>query len=158
VAPYTPLGGVCEGAHVVRRALAGTGGTSSGSHERRRDLLDLGAPLEVSTGKVSRSLSAFVAGVTDRPVLTRHAGTQEGVGVHLSALGVPCLLSVAGAELRNRCVGLEERLGSGPKPSPQVVWACEKPRCQQAVRIADLAGRTPAEFAAELSLDAPLDP
>jgi len=70
-----------------------------------------GTPLEVSLGGSSSSFSAFVAGVQDRPARTRHAGTQEGIGVHLSALGISRLLGVAGAELANRCVALDEVLG-----------------------------------------------
>jgi AraC-like DNA-binding protein len=129
-----------------------------------------GTPLEVSLGGNSSSFSAFVSGVADRPALTRHAGTQEGIGVHLNALGIS-QLGVAGAELANRCVALHEilghgaetlmdqlsgaatanqrvalvegalveRLGSGPKLSPEVVWVWEKLCSQPSVRIADLA-------------------
>jgi len=71
-----------------------------------------GTPLEVSLGGNSSSFSAFVSGVADRPALTRHAGTQEGIGVHLNALGIS-QLGVAGAELANRCVALHEILGHG---------------------------------------------
>ncbi|MHB8290237.1 MAG: helix-turn-helix domain-containing protein [Acidimicrobiales bacterium] len=70
-----------------------------------------GTPLEVSLGGFSSSFSAFVAGVQDRPARTRHPGTQEGIGVHLSALGIPRLLGVPGADLANRCVALDEVLG-----------------------------------------------
>jgi AraC-like DNA-binding protein len=72
-----------------------------------------GAPLEVSLGRTSSSFSAFVSGVQDRSTHTRHAGIQEGIGVHLNALGVSQLLGVAGAELANRCVALDEILGHG---------------------------------------------
>jgi AraC-like DNA-binding protein len=72
-----------------------------------------GAPLEVHLGGTSSSFSAFVAGVQDRPAHARHAGIQEGIGVHLNALGVSRLLGVAGAELANRCVALDEILGHG---------------------------------------------
>jgi AraC-like DNA-binding protein len=72
-----------------------------------------GTPLEVSLGGTSSSFSAFVAGVQDRSAHTRHAGIQEGIGVHLNALGVSRLLGVAGAELANRCVALDEVLGHG---------------------------------------------
>jgi len=74
-----------------------------------------GMPLEVRLGGSSSSFSAFVAGVQDRPVRTGHGGSQEGIGVHLNALGVSRLLGVPGAELANRCVGLEEVLGHGAK-------------------------------------------
>lgn len=70
-----------------------------------------GSPLEVSLGEVWRSFSAFVAGVQDRPALTGHGGTQQGIGVHLGALGVSQLLGLPGAELANRCVGLDDVLG-----------------------------------------------
>ncbi len=70
-----------------------------------------GAPMEVSVGGIPSSFRAFVAGVQDRPVRTDHDGLQEGIGVHLSALGVPALLGVPGAELANRCVSLHEVLG-----------------------------------------------
>jgi AraC-like DNA-binding protein len=72
-----------------------------------------GTPLEVSLGGNSSSFSAFVSGVQDRSAHTRHAGIQEGIGVHLNALGVSRLLGVAGAELANRCVALDEILGQG---------------------------------------------
>ena len=73
--------------------------------------LTWGAPLEVSFGGTSASFSAFAAGASDRPARTEHAGRQEGIGVHLSALGVCGLLGVRGAELANRCVDLSEVLG-----------------------------------------------
>jgi len=72
-----------------------------------------GAPLEVSLSGSSSSFSAFVSGVQDLSAHTRHSGIQEGVGVHLNALGVSRLLGVAGAELANRCVVLDEVLGHG---------------------------------------------
>jgi hypothetical protein len=53
-----------------------------------------GAPLEVSLGGTSSSFRAFAAGVQDRPAHARHAGIQEGIGVHLSALGVSRLLGL----------------------------------------------------------------
>jgi AraC-like DNA-binding protein len=67
-----------------------------------------GAPMELSVGGVSSSFRAFVAGVQDRPARTGHQGSQDGIGVHLSALGVPRLLGLPGAELANRCVALDE--------------------------------------------------
>jgi AraC-like DNA-binding protein len=81
-----------------------------------------GAPLEVSLGGFSSSFSAFVAGVADRPALTGHTGTQEGIGVHLSALGVSRLLGVAGAELANRCVALDEVLGRDAEALMDQLW------------------------------------
>ncbi|MHB1712884.1 MAG: helix-turn-helix domain-containing protein [Acidimicrobiales bacterium] len=72
-----------------------------------------GAPMEVSIGGVSSSFRAFVAGVQDRPARTGHEGSQDGIGVHLSALGVSRLLGLPGAELANRCVALDEILGHG---------------------------------------------
>jgi hypothetical protein len=72
-----------------------------------------GTPLEVSLGETSSSFSAFVSGVQDRSAHTRHAGMQEGIGVHLNALGVSRLIGLPGAELANRCVALDEVLGLG---------------------------------------------
>jgi AraC-like DNA-binding protein len=72
-----------------------------------------GTPLEVSLGGASSSFRAFVAGVQDRSAHTRHAGIQEGIGVHLNALGVSRLIGLPGAELANRCVALDEILGQG---------------------------------------------
>ncbi len=69
------------------------------------------SPLEVRLAGTSRSLWAFVAGVQDRPASTAHSGSQQGIGVHLNALGVSRLLSMPGAELANRCVGLDEVWG-----------------------------------------------
>jgi AraC-like DNA-binding protein len=75
--------------------------------------LTWGTPMKVSLGGSSSSFRAFVAGVQDRPARTGHAGSQEGIGVHLNALGISALLGMPGAELANRCVGLEEVLGHG---------------------------------------------
>jgi AraC-like DNA-binding protein len=74
-----------------------------------------GAPIKVSIGAASSSFGAFVAGVQDRPAYTGHEGCQGGVGVHLSARGVSALLSVAGAELANCCVELDEVIGAAAK-------------------------------------------
>jgi AraC-like DNA-binding protein len=98
----------CYGEHwpgpVSRRQMATSGAVL---------FVTWGTPLEVSLGESSSSFSAFVSGVQDRSAHTRHAGIQEGIGVHLNALGVSRLLGVAGAELANRCVALDEILGHG---------------------------------------------
>lgn len=153
--------------------------------------LTWGAPLEVSVGGTSASFSAFAAGVSDRPARTEHTGCQEGIGVHLSALGVCGLLGVRGAELANRCVDLSElygrdadelvdrlggvasparrvalvqaalagRVGLGPEPAPEVIWACQALRRVPSVRVADLAAevgwsrtRLASRFSAQVGL------
>ncbi len=70
-----------------------------------------GDPMEVRMGEVARSFSTFVAGVCDRPLRTGHRGSQDGIGVHLGALGVARLLGLPGSELANRCLSLDEVLG-----------------------------------------------
>lgn len=103
--------------------------------------LTWGAPLEVRFGGISTLLSAFAAGVSDGPVLTGHAGHQEGVGVHLSALGVCGLLGVSGAELANRCVDLSELLGRDAKDLVGRVGAVASPAGKVALVQAALARR-----------------
>jgi AraC-like DNA-binding protein len=100
-----------------------------------------GAPMEVSIGAVSSSFRAFVAGVGDRPAQTEHAGLQEGVGVHLSALGVSALLGVPGAELANRCVALDEILGHGAETLMDQVSGMARPSRRVKLVEAALAGR-----------------
>lgn len=68
-------------------------------------------PMEVRMGGVARSFSTFVARVCDRPLRTGHRGSQDGIGVHLGALGVARLLGLPGSELANRCLSLDEVLG-----------------------------------------------
>lgn len=103
--------GVCERADLLHRELAGTGVTPSGCHERRRAVLNLG---NTPAGQHRRDfvvVSGVCAGVQDQPVRTGHTGSQEGIGVHLSALGVAAVFGVPGVELANRCVDLAEILG-----------------------------------------------
>jgi AraC-like DNA-binding protein len=99
-----------------------------------------GAPLEVSLGGSSSSFRAFVAGVQDRPARSGHAGTQEGVGVHLSALGVSALLRVPGAELANRCVALDEVLGRGAETLVERLSGARRPSRRLALVETILAG------------------
>ncbi len=100
-----------------------------------------GAPMEVSIGGVSSSLAAFVAGVQDRPARTGHGGSQEGVGAGLSALGVSALLGVPGAELANRCVGLDEVLGHAGEALVDQLSSEPTPAGRMALVEATLAGR-----------------
>ncbi|MHB8506944.1 MAG: DUF6597 domain-containing transcriptional factor, partial [Acidimicrobiales bacterium] len=86
-----------------------------------------GAPIEVSIGAVSSSFRAFVAGVQDRPAHTGHEGCQDGIGVHLSAPGVSALLGVAGAELVNCCVELDEVIGRGAEVLVDQLSGVESP-------------------------------
>jgi AraC-like DNA-binding protein len=103
-----------------------------------------GTPLEVSLGETSSSFSAFVSGVQDRPAHTRHAGIQEGIGVHLNALGVSRLLGVAGAELANRCVVLDEVLGHGAETLMDQLSGVATPSRRVALVEATLAERLDA--------------
>lgn len=100
-----------------------------------------GAPLQVSLGGASASFSAFAAGVSDRPARTEHAGCQEGIGVHLSALGVCRLLGVRGAELANRCVDLSEMLGRDADELVDRLGGVAKPARRVSLVQAALAGR-----------------
>jgi AraC-like DNA-binding protein len=67
------------------------------------DVLDL-------EGSGERHVS-FVAGLSDAPVLTEHAGVQHGIEVNLTPLGARRLLGVPMHELTNRVVGLGDLLG-----------------------------------------------
>ena len=100
-----------------------------------------GTPLEVSLGGASSSFRAFVAGVQDRSAHTRHAGIQEGIGVHLNALGVSRLLGVAGAELANRCVALDEVLGHGAETLTDQLSGVATPSRRVALVEANLVER-----------------
>lgn len=100
-----------------------------------------GDPLEVRIGEVSGSFSAFVAGVCDRPALTTHAGFQEGIGAHLSALGVTRLFGVPGSELANRCVSLDEVLGDEAAELVERLSAIPEPSRRVSVLQAVLAAR-----------------
>ncbi len=103
--------------------------------------LTWGAPLKVRFGGASSSLSAFAAGVSDRPALTEHEGRQEGVGVHLSALGVCGLFGVAGAELANCCVDLSAIFGRDAGDLLHCVGAVASPARKVALLQAALARR-----------------
>ncbi|MHB1774088.1 MAG: hypothetical protein ACYCST_20630, partial [Acidimicrobiales bacterium] len=100
-----------------------------------------GAPMEVIIGGVSSSFRAFVAGVQDRPARTGHEGSQDGIGVHLSALGVSTLLGVPGAELANRFVGLDEVLGYGAEGLVDQLSGVATPSGRMKLVEAALAGR-----------------
>lgn len=97
--------------------------------------------MEVSIGGISSSFRAFVAGVQDRPARTAHEGSQEGVGVHLNALGVSRLLGVPGAELANRCIGIEDVLGHGIEARVDQLSGVAAPRERTKLVEAALAER-----------------
>ena len=138
-----------------REALAGCASALTCYAERtpqalsRRQVATVGAvlfvtwgdPLEVRTGEVAGSFAAFVAGVSDGPALTGHEGCQEGIGIHLSALGVTRLLGVPGSELANRCVSLDEVLGKGAAEVVERLSAIRSPGQRVAVLQAALAAR-----------------
>ena len=100
-----------------------------------------GAPLLVSFGGTSASFSAFAAGVSDRPARTTHAGCQEGIGVHLSALGAFRLLGVSGADLASRCVDLSELLGRNADELVDRLAGVASPARRVTLMQAALAGR-----------------
>jgi AraC-like DNA-binding protein len=190
-APVAPLAGWVRAATWYRESWPGSISRRQVATSGAVLFLTWGAPLEVSFGGTSASFSAFAAGVSDRPARTEHAGRQEGVGVHLSALGACRLLGVSGAELANCCVDLSEmlgrdadelvdrlegvasparrvalvqaalagRVGLGPKPAPEVIWACQALSMAPSVRVGDLAAevgwsrtRLASRFSAQVGL------
>src|SRR5947207_3252054 len=71
-------------------------------------ILNLGEPLHVD----SRPYTSFVAGLHDRAVWTRHAGSQAGIQIDLPPLTAFGLLGRPIGELANAVVGLDDLLGS----------------------------------------------
>jgi hypothetical protein len=57
------------------------------------------------------AVGSFAAGPYLRPVVTEHAGEQEGIQVDLEPLAARRLLGVPMAELAGRCVCLDELVG-----------------------------------------------
>ena len=78
-------------------------------------ILDLGEGWEVGDGRVSDAplehLGAFVAGLTDGPVVVEHPGRARCLQVDLTPLGARRLLGVPMHELANRSVPLDAVLG-----------------------------------------------
>jgi AraC-like DNA-binding protein len=89
---------------------------------RRREVASPLVPLIISfgdriqvgePGRPARSVTSFVAGLYDRPVVTEHDGRQHGIEVQLTPLGAYTLLGVPMGELANRVVDLDDLLGPG---------------------------------------------
>lgn len=57
------------------------------------------------------AIGSFAAGPYLRPVVTEHAGEQEGIQVDLEPLAARRLLGVPMSELAERCVALDELVG-----------------------------------------------
>ena len=114
---------------------------SPGRNERSRGVLDLGF---AAPGALRRYLDLALCvrgwGVGP-PALAEHSGHQEGVGVHLSALGFCDLLGVSGAGLAKRCVDLSEILGRDADKLACRVGAAASPDRKVAVLQTALAGR-----------------
>jgi AraC-like DNA-binding protein len=70
-------------------------------------IVNLGPPLAVG----GRAFGSFVAGLTDRPVLTEHPGEQAGVQVDLTPLGARRLLGVPLREVARQVVALDALVG-----------------------------------------------
>ena len=101
-----------------------------------------GAPLKVHTGGVTAWFRAFVAGVHDQPARVAHGGSQDGIGVHLSAPGAFTLLGVPGADLANRCLDLEDVLGHRRAEAlVERLWGAQRPSGRIALVEATLADR-----------------
>jgi AraC-like DNA-binding protein len=89
---------------------------------RRREVASPLVPLIISFGDEiqvgepggpARTVTSFVAGLYDRPVVTEHDGRQHGIEVLLTPLGAYTLLGVPMGELTNRVVELGDLLGPG---------------------------------------------
>lgn len=78
-------------------------------------VLGFGGPLRISgeldAAEGGRTVTSFVAGFGDLPILTEHEGRQQGIEIGLSATGAFRLLGVPMGELANRVVGLDELWG-----------------------------------------------
>jgi AraC-like DNA-binding protein len=78
-------------------------------------VIGFGGPLRVSgqlgADEGGQTVTSFVAGFGDLPILTEHAGWQQGIEVGLSPTGAFSLLGVPMVELANRVVGLDELWG-----------------------------------------------
>jgi AraC-like DNA-binding protein len=89
---------------------------------RRREVASPLVPLVISFGDrlqvgepggPARTVTSFVAGLYDRPVVTEHDGRQHGIEVLLTPLGAYTLLGVPMGELANQVVDLGDLLGPG---------------------------------------------
>ena len=78
-------------------------------------VIGFGGPLRISgqlnAAEGGRTVTSFVAGFGDLPILTEHGGRQQGIEVGLSPTGAFRLLGVPMGELANRVVGLDELWG-----------------------------------------------
>jgi AraC-like DNA-binding protein len=78
-------------------------------------VIGFGGPLRISgqlgAGERGQTVTSFVAGFGDLPLLTEHAGRQQGIEIGLTPTGAFSLLGVPMSELANRVVGLEELWG-----------------------------------------------
>jgi AraC-like DNA-binding protein len=110
----------------LRRRVAGYCGYREDTPRplRRRELPSGLVPLVISFGDPLRvgapgapapgaTLTSFVAGPHDRPVVTEHGGAQHGIQVMLTPLGAWTLLGVPMRELANTVVDLADLLGPG---------------------------------------------
>ena len=89
---------------------------------RRREVASPLVPLIISFGDriqvgvpggPARTVTSFVAGLYDRPVVTEHDGRQHGIEALLTPLGAYTLLGVPMGELTNQVVELGDLLGPG---------------------------------------------
>jgi AraC-like DNA-binding protein len=102
-------------------ALAGHIHSLAGWHERtdgpvrRAELPGARIVLVISFGPTldvdGRTFRSFVAGLTDAPALTEHAGEGHGMQAYLTPLGARRLLGMPMAELTRQVVELEELIG-----------------------------------------------
>jgi AraC-like DNA-binding protein len=78
-------------------------------------VIGFGEPLRISgqlgADERGQTVTSFVAGFGDLPILTEHGGRQQGIEVGLSPTGAFSVLGVPMAELANRVVGLDELWG-----------------------------------------------
>ena len=108
--------------HTSGRALQGAVRRMVGWHERGAPLRRLEpattiTPVILMFGPLitidGEPVGSFAAGPYLRPVVTEHAGEQEGIQVDLEPLVARRLLGIPMSELTERCVGLDELIGRG---------------------------------------------
>src|SRR3954451_18374345 len=98
-----------------------------GAPLRRREVPLAGAVLVLSLGPDlwvdGGWTGSFAAGLYDRPVVTGHAGEQEGLQLDVSPLVAGAVLAVPMAELFNRTVALEDVLPGARELTDRVAGA-----------------------------------
>jgi hypothetical protein len=124
---------------------------------RRRELPSARVPLIISFGPsiemvggtagplTDRPLTSFLAGFSDGYAVTKYVGTQYGVQVDLTPLGAYRLLGVAGAEIRDGVVNVDDLLGPALRRAHRVARRSGRVEPQASGGPLPAADRTCAE-------------